>query len=944
MTARFSTALLGGASLLALAGSAFAQQAPTTPAADAVQTVVVTGSRIVRYGYTAPTPVTVAPTAELEIATPSSISDGLNKLPEFAGSSTSAGSTNAIGGSGGGTPSVFGGNYLDLRDLGAIRTLILVDGQRVPPTSLNGQVDTNTLPQMLVKRVDVVTGGASAVYGSDAVAGVVNFILDTNYTGLKAQAETGLSSRGDAQSTKYGVAGGGDVLGGHLIWSVEHQNNNGIDDHANRPWSANTPVYVGAGTAASPYVLVTGARLNGASLGGLALSGPFAGQQFLSNGSLAPFNKGTPTATSTISTGGDGAYYTASPLIPPVSTDQMFARFDHDLTGDVKAYIQVSGAQSKTYSTTNNYPSTPVTIYSGNAFLTPAEQALLGATPSFSLGRLSRDLVPDSPLNQLTDSLNVTAGLKGTTFDDFSWDAYYTHGTSILRSQVQNNINLPNLYAALDAVNSGGNVVCRVTVTNPGQYPGCAPLNLLGTGNESPQALAYIFQKTQWQAVNTMDDVAASLSGSAFSDWAGPVSTAFNAEYRALSLNETSNANPVTVPSVTGIRLATAPTTTWAYGTQAPESGAETVWEISGETVVPLLKDMNLAKHLDVTGAVRYTDYSVSGSATTWKIGLNYQPIEDVRFRVTQSRDIRAPDLTDLYSGTTVSLISLTDPLTGHGGVVTSIGGGNKSLVPEVANTTTAGIVYSPSWLSRFKISADYYNITMNNAIGSVNGASAAVLAQCDASGGTSPLCSSIVRPISATSTSPLNYPSQVYNLSQNIGQLYTHGVEAEASYNFQLSEILKSLPGRFDLRALYDYQPVLNTVAYPGAQVTQLAGVAGLSSSRVTTFVDYRVGPVSLSWEMRYLSGQRRSGTPLAIYSGSDLPAIFYHDVNATYRFRAANHDGQLFIVVDNLLDQQPRISPSANFTGTPGFGTAAVGGDDLLGRYFTVGLRVSY
>jgi iron complex outermembrane receptor protein len=186
MTVKFTAALFGGASFLALAFPAFAQDASTTvPAAAApssqLEAVVVTGSRIVRNGYAAPTPVTVAPLQEIQQTTPSNIPDALNKLPQFAGSV----SQNSIANNQATNSSATSGNFLNLRSFGVIRTLVLLDGQRVPATNFNGQVDTNTLPQMLVQRVDVVTGGASAVYGSDAVTGVVNFVLDTKFNGLK---------------------------------------------------------------------------------------------------------------------------------------------------------------------------------------------------------------------------------------------------------------------------------------------------------------------------------------------------------------------------------------------------------------------------------------------------------------------------------------------------------------------------------------------------------------------------------------------------------------------------------------------------------------------------------------------------------------------------------------------------------------------------------------
>ncbi len=944
MITKLSAALCGGVSFLALASPALAQQAAAT-APSQLEEVVVTGTHI-RDGFTAPTPETVATTDRLEATTPSTIPDALNKLPQFAGSAINAGSSN---GSGGGPPNVYVGNFLSLRSLGPVRTLILMDGRRVPPTTLNGQVDTNTLPEMLTQRVDVVTGGASAVYGSDAVTGVVNFVLDHKFSGLKAEAQTGISDRGDAPSTKLGIAGGGEVFDrGHFIWSYEHYQNAGVKLHEDRGFGAAVPVYTGAGTAANPFVLTQGARLSGAAFGGLVTSGPFKGQQFVGSSALAPFNPGMPTKTNGIAVGGDGAYYNGLSLTAPLRTDQGFGRFEYDFSDNVKGYVQVNGTEERTANERSaNAPPSPFTIYSGNPYLPAGAQAQLTAAnvPSFTVSRLSRDLALDSTLNQTTSTFNVTTGLTGTVFKDYIWDVYYTHGEARVRSTQSNNINYPNLYAALDAVRDpSGNIVCRVSITNPGLYPGCTPINLLGTNTASAAAKAFIYGATQWQALNKIDDFAATISGVAFQNWAGPVSVALNYEFRSQSLAEATNASPLATPVTTGIRLGTAPTSVWSYATQAAQQGSNNVWEVGGETVFPLLRDLPFVDKLEVNGAVRYTSYSSSGPATTWKVGLNYQPIQDLRFRFSESRDIRAPTLADLYSGTTISILNVNDPHTGVNGVIRVQGGGNPNLVPEVARTSTAGVIYTPAWIPRFSVSFDYYNIVLNNAIGAINGANTAILQECENSGGTSPLCATIVRPLPFSDHSAANFPTLVYNLNQNIAQTYTHGFDVEARTDVVLSDVNASVPGHVDLRLLYSHQPVLKSRSYPTSQLTNAAGVAGLSADRVTGTVGYELGPVSVLWQARYLSKQNRSGNPLQVYADPALPAIWYHDLNITYRFKAAGHDLQAFLIVNNLFDQAPRISPSTTFTGIPGFGSPYVTGDDPIGRYYTVGLRMRY
>jgi iron complex outermembrane receptor protein len=951
---KFVTALCGSVSLWAMASPALAQQAGSPATLAQIDTVVVTGSRIVRNGYSAPTPITVAPIEQLMQTTPSNIPDGLNKLPQFSFSTSTA-----ANGSVGGAPSVYGGNYLNLRAFGLPRTLILLDSRRVPSTSINGLVDVNTMPQMLVQRVDVVTGGASAVYGSDAVTGVVNFVLDKNFNGLKAVAQDGTSSRGDANSYRVGVAGGGDVTDrGHLIWSAERYQNNGVRRHEDRSWAASNPVYVGstgigaAGTATNPYLLVQNGHLSNTSLGGLATSGPFKGQQFLPNGSLGAFNPGTPTNTANLAIGGDGGVYTDLNMTPPTVTNQAFGRFEYELTGNLTAYVQLGLAETQVFNqhSANAAPST-FTITNDNPYLTTAEKSALGSTPSFTLSRLSRDLAEDSTLNQMTDALNFTTGLTGSVFSKFTWDAYYTHGEARVRSRASNNINYPNLYAATDTVkDASGNIVCRVSTTaNASLFPGCAPLDPFGNGNVSAAAKAFIYGDTQWQALNKLDDFEGNVSGPVFNNWAGPVSLALNVEYRAQSLNEVSNVNPLAVPSYAALQNKppagnSALTSVWAYSVQGATHGSNHVWETSMETVFPLLANAPLAKTLEVTGAIRYTDYSSSGPAWTWKYGLNYQPISDLRIRWTESQDIRAPTLNDLYAPPALANVVITDPVSGQSGQVQSITGGNPNLKPEVARTTTVGFVYSPSFVPRLRMSVDYYNINIANALSSVNGGQAAVLQECANSGGTSPVCTAAVR------ATPTSFPTYVTNYTINAAQTYTHGVDVEASYSFDLADVNHALPGHVDLRMLFGYQPDMKTRAYPNAVLVQSAGVAGsggtvgFSAERVTTDIGYRLGPVALNWQVRYYSKLALSGNPTQFYVASSLPAIYYNDVSLNYTFKAAGHPAQVFVAVDNLFDQAPRIWPGTNSAAAPGSSNPSVAGDDIVGRYFTLGLRIKY
>jgi outer membrane receptor protein involved in Fe transport len=911
-----------------------------------VESVVVTATRIQTNGYTQPTPVTVAPVAQLLQTTPTNIPDALNKLPQFAGSTTNAGNGN---GAGSGPSNVFTGNFLNLRNMGAIRTLILLDGRRVPSTAGNGSVDTNTLPQALVQRVDVVTAGASAVYGSDAVTGVVNFILDTRYSGLKLQVQKGISDRGDAPSFKAGVAGGFDVLGrGHVIFSAEHFQNAGLKTIESRDYTS--PIYVqsGAGTAQDPFRLTANARIATTAYGGLVTNGPFAGQQFVGGGILAPFNVGTPTRTAGISSGGDGAYLYNNVMSAPLRTDQVFGRFEYEFDDDTVGFMQLNwteGGNSNFKSVST--PSVALTIFSGNAYLPANAQAALtqAGAASFVMNRYPRDINLGASLDQTVTSLDFTTGLKGKLLNKYSWEAYYSHAEARVRSRRNNNMNWQKFYAALDAVRDpGGNIVCRVALTNPGLYPGCQPINMFGQLNQSAQALDYVYEDTNFQVLNKLEDFAASLSGDVLQGWAGPLSAALNFEYRQQSIAQTSTADPNQPLNLTGVRLGALPRSVYLYDLLAPQRGQNSVWEVGGEAVLPLLRDMTAVKRLDVTGAVRYTEYSSSGPATTWKVGLNYEPFDDLRFRYTESRDIRAPTLNDLYSGATIAGVTVNDPHSGRTGNTSLIGGGNPNLVPEVSRTTTLGAVYRPSWLPRLQMSVDYFNIDIKNGIGTLGGNNAAVLSECETSGGTSPLCELIVRPLPFSNRTAANFPTSVLSTNLNVASQFTHGIDVEASYNFDLASLAPSLPGRVDLRLLYTYQPVLKSRSFPSSPVVNAAGAVGLAAHRGSLIVGYTAGPLSVNWLARYSGKLKLTGNPLLFYGDPDLPSTTVHDLSAAYRFKAAGHELQASITVTNLFDKAPRISPGANFTGTPGINSGTVAGDDLIGRYFTFGLRAQY
>lgn len=942
--------LVGSAGVLALSGAAAAQSA----SGGGVETVVVTGSRIITNGNDSPTPLTVVPVEQLQLITPSDVPDGLNKLPVFAGSSSQQTVSNAAANG--------AGNFLNLRDFGSQRTLILLDGNRVPNTASNGTVDIDTLPQMLMTRVDVVTGGASAVYGSDAVTGVVNFILDHNFNGLKTELQSGVSTYGDDASWKAGIAWGKDMFHGkgHFEVMFERYNSDGIDNMADRPLGNKLYTETGLGTAAVPYTLTINSREVQLTPGGYIENGPLAGMYSPSNGVLAPYSAGIPcVGNAGCSSGGDGGYSGESAptcvgcnqsLIATLRTAQTFARFDYDLFDNIHAYVQASGAQDYNYNSFYvawfNQP-----VPSTNAYLPPAAAATLAAagTPDFGFERSFANY-PQWASEAFTQNVDVTFGLTGTVFSDYNWNFHYTYGQTYLDDANPNNTNDQNLTAALDSVtNSAGQVVCRATLNNVPGYANCQALDPFGPTAPNSTAVAYVDSYTYFHQFDGLNDFAGDVSGPVFNGWAGPIKAALSAEYRNFSLETKSNFTPSADVNCTGLNPVTCnpKQALWAQNTVGAMDKSEGVWEVAGETDIPLLKDLPLVELFDINLAGRYTQYSISGPATTWKLGGVWNVINDFNLRGTVSRDIRAPTLFDLFSPTTNGTTGYQDLLTGVTANVRSATQGNPALKPEVSRTNTAGFVFTPHWVPNLSIAVDAFQISIDNAITSIAGTSPTIENLCNSSNGTSPYCALYIRPISATSTSPANYPIEVLSESLNVNKTTTHGIDGEVNYHFDLADIdSDDLEGSINNRLLVAYQPTLLTFSLPGAAVTNAAGAVPVAAGRVTFDMGYVDGPYSINGEERWHSSERQNSNPQLVFNTPSVPDIFYTDIAFGYAFKLFNWDGsdnsaRAFLSIQNLMNQQPHVWIPTGYTSAPGFAYPVPKDEDVVGRYFTLGIK---
>lgn len=941
-------------SVCAIASPAVAQQDAQQVAAESREgaigeAIIVTGSRVVTNGDAAPTPLTIVTADELVLQSPSNLPDALNKLPQFAdlGQGQSAATSPLTNGA---------ANTLNLRSFGAQRNLVLFNGIRVPPTSTDGSVDINVLPQILIQKVDVVTGGASAVYGSDAITGVVNFVVDDTFTGVKTSAQVGTSSREDNDSWKVGVAAGFNMFAderGHFEVAYEHYHSDGLPITESRSAGAAYWVAEGSGTQSNPYNLIRGARIAYGSAGGLIIAGPSSiiGKNFTFDGTLLPFVHGAPTASPPTEIGGDGVLYNMRPILTSLTTDQAYARFDYDFD-NVSAYVDFAFSRAKTFNHFVPFWTLGFRgeILSGNPFIPDDVQAELdasqaaGGPSSFRISRIG-DRDTGGPLQSTatkTDNYLASLGLEGEVVDGISWMAGLRHGRTEQMVVNTNNINTARFAASTDAVidPGTGNVVCQVLLTEyADRYSGCVPINLLGPTAPSQGALNYIVEDTSYNLISEQTVVAASISGEPFSTWAGPVRMALSGEYRDQTSTIVSD-ETTTRADCTGLRAnCVVGTQKWLGYAVGPYKAKQNVKEAALEVLVPLLADSPLAQSLELNGAFRFTDYSSSGQVETWKVGLSWQVNDDLRLRATRSRDIRAPSLDDLFNPGSSNLRPLDDIHTNTTGVVELSQTGNPDLKPEIGDTLTIGAVYTPGWLPGFSASVDYYDIKLKDAIQVVSGTSPLVMQQCEDSGGNSQLCELYIRPLPFSDRSPANFPTLVLGQPLNVAEASTRGADFELRYAFGGEGISSSLPGVFSFRLLGSYQPKLDTFDANGPLY---AGVRGVSKWRLNFLAKYTAETWSVTVTERWKSGQKVYPDGI-YYTIPDIPAFGYTDATVEYKPAFLRSAGaSVFFNVQNLFDKDPPIIGGR--ASTPGFDYPTPNGYDRVGRYYTAGFRAKF
>ncbi|MBW6526722.1 TonB-dependent receptor [Sphingomonas sp. RHCKR7] len=947
------------------------------PASTNGSDIIVTGSRITASGFNAPTPTTVVGEEQIARNAQPNIFNTIAQLPSLQGSTGAATGTFST------SSGQQGLSSFSLRGLGTIRTLTLLDGQRVVGANVTGVPDISQFPQLLIKRVDIVTGGASASYGSDAVGGVINFVTDTRFEGFKANAQTGVTTYGDGGQVLLQAAAGhafaDDRL--HLVVSTEYAKDQGVgpgffgeDLAGSRDWyRATTLVDTGIRNNGNPQFLY---RDHGQAYQytkyGLISAGPLQGTAFDASGNPVPFNygsNGVPSKTAGGSVigcyvgfcvGGDQSGHVGSGTSLQSGLERIngYTRVGFDVAPDMEFYVTANIAQVKS----NNQPNpgaarTGLTVQCANPYLPAsiAAQCAANNITSFSYG-LSNAILPNIKVNTDRRQYRFVGGLKGKANlfgDDWTYDLYYEHGINVTDINVDN-ISINRRYdQAINAVRLGGEIVCANPVA---RAQGCRPINIFGNFQPSPEALAYIvpengpFQHTK----QTQDAAGASVSGTPLDLWAGPLAIALGVEYRkefyrvradpygagvtALSPNSALYpADPI---------LNATDGSNWYAGNYKNGRGKYDVVESFVELNLPILDSAALGK-ANVNVAGRSTRYSTSGVIYAWKIGGTWEtPIDGFRLRAVTSRDVRAPNLSELFAApVTTTVPNFTDPRptaanpNGQQVLIIQNTIGNAALRPETARSTELGAVLSqPSWAPGLSLSFDYYKIKVKDVVSSLSAQQIVNLC----------VVSNIPDTCGAFN---LDGDSKFVNVqSFNLASIDTDGFDIEASYQWRNP---LSLGGSFTLRALATH--VIKFVTDPGLPGTVPVDTAGANSGatpdwKLLAIQTYENDKFNLTLQQRWFSngviGNQyvvcdpgtcpESTTANPTIDFNRMKGAFYFDLGGGVN---VTKEVSMYFKVDNLFDHDPEPSPQTN-TGLD-VNPALY---DTLGRIYRVGVRARF
>jgi iron complex outermembrane receptor protein len=996
--------------LTVMPGTGFAQVEPE------IEEIAVTGSRIrATDGMATPTPVTAVSIEELSNFEPGgTVAEQLDALPQFFSTATAQRGSGALF-------STAGGSFLNMRSLGQNRTLVLLDGQRMVPAEKRGSVNVDTFPTALIRTVDVVTGGASAAYGADALSGVTNFVLDREFQGVKVNVGTGVTEEGDGQRWNMSVAGGfqfGDRL--NVIASFDTKEIDQItrlaedlDEGWFQRWSHVTcPQYqvdqTGPRRCTMPNVTTTRSHPAGMITGtGTTLDG----MVFTDDGrNVRPFNDGDLVSrsgrgtTRTVSGGIEGDYYGLLGFGGPVSGQEVvgrnwFVAADYELNDSITLRAQAvigrsesNDAQERGHSGFGFSGGWAPTIYRENPFIPDSVAAVMDAegVDSFRLQKRgafagTNEIGALEAVENTLSQESYTLGFMAVLPNGWDLSAMFTTGEAGKKSESLNDVRVDRAYLGMDAVidPATGGIVCNVQVFNPtveqlqaagaasgrknsrtdplgqpdapnpdgdplespigldGSVRDCVPYNQFGIGNVDPAAIAYANSHKIGVGNVEQDFAEVLLQGELYEGWGyGPVSMATGLTWREQSF--TDNAQPAEVDAwgpplnapELGIRGIPGGYTNGSpnlhqFSTVPNISGKYDVTEFFGELQAPFWESDTGEQRVGGSVAFRSSDYNISGRIESWKMGLEIQAMEDLRFRFTKSRDVREPTFSERFDqqggGGNVDDFQNSGPIT-----ITTVRGGNPALAPEIADTLVAGLIYEPSFLEGFRFSADWYEIDIADSI--VHIGLQDIVDRCEA--GDPEQCANIQRdPVSGNI-------ARIIQKQFNLASDFIEGYDFEVQYQME-PNLFENEFESFTLRLLGG-KLLDKTSTSASGSVTDQMGAYTLPELTANITARYSIGSVSLQMQGRHIGGgllNRRWVEGVDVDDNSVASSSWW---NGQIAYNSETSNGATWSVnfsVQNLFNKLPPVTPGGS-TGAQGVNNQY----DIYGRRYNLGVNYSF
>lgn len=897
--------------------------AQTNEEPASVGDVVVTGSRLAGSALNSPVPVTAVSAEQIEATGHQNLADILTELPQTGVGLNGANSQR--------NANLAGLNLISLRHLGADRTLVLVNGRRVVAGQpFTAAVDINSIPAALVERVELVTGGASAVYGADAVSGVVNILLKRDFEGFAATVNAGITSRGDGESRGFNFTAGKnfDEGKGNVVVNFLYDDVAGVQA-TQRAWGVSgvntisNPENTGPNDGIPNFIQAPNIRFNWSNQQGLV----WVAGQYLSLTSdgkgIRPYDFGALGDRGGRSVGGDGGSFEQyDNLSMPLERYGLTSNFNYQITPKINFFFEGNYIKTKTQSfwqpVADDFVYASPWLTLDNPFMPADLRAVLTANGQTGtevyrvydqFGR--RGSVADRTQQQFT------GGIDGKLSGSWKYNLFAAYGENSQNTLLVNGRNQTRWLQQNDVILLNGAPACR---SAEARAQGCVPYNPFGQTTGTDAAIAYSRIDEPYSASTRLKTVGASLSGDLLQLPAGPVASAIGFEWREASAE--------THPSALQQQGLT------FYPQESPVSGSIRVKEAFAELRAPLIRDHVLINDLQIQAAGRVSDYNVNGTQYSWNLGGVYSPVEGLRFRVMRSQSVRAPNVSELFSPLQESFFFVSDPCDvtlrnqsatreanctalgipanfsapTNGSTVHGQIGGNIHLEPETAKTWTIGATLATSRLPGLTVTVDYFDIEITDAIGAIPVQS--LVDNCvdlNISPDANANCAAVTR------SSTTHGITNVQATSLNIGKFTSRGVDFNLNYKFDLSRYASTLPGELTLNLAGTYLDRLRQLTDAADPLTEirLEGTLGSPKWNAIASAVYRLDDLSVSWRARYhgstsiLSGISVSNPPPADqFDRPNTGTKVFNDLSVAYQINAKT-DAR--ITVQNIFDVKP-------------------------------------